>query len=29
MNPQLVELGVVVVGLHADVPARPGQDEDG
>ncbi len=29
MNPRLVEPGFVVVCLHADVPARPGQDEDG
>src|SRR5580704_19668092 len=29
MNPRLVEPGFVVVCLHADVPARPGQDENG
>jgi hypothetical protein len=29
MNPRLVEPGFVVVCLHADVPARPGKDEDG
>ena len=29
MNPRLVEPGFVVVCLHADVPARPGKDENG
>ena len=29
MNPRLVEPGFVVVCLHANVPARPGQDENG
>jgi len=28
MNPRLVEPGFAVVFLHADVPARPGQDEN-
>ena len=28
MNPRLVEPGSAVVCLHADVPARPGQDEN-
>ena len=29
MNPRLVEPGFAVVCLHADVPARPGKDENG
>jgi hypothetical protein len=29
MNPRLVEPGFVFVCLHATVPARPGQDDDG
>jgi hypothetical protein len=29
MNQRLVEPGFVVVWLHVDVPARPGQDENG
>jgi hypothetical protein len=29
MNPRLVEPGSVVVRLHANVPARPGKDDDG
>jgi hypothetical protein len=29
MNPRLVEPGFVVGCLHADVPARPGKDENG
>jgi len=28
MNPRLVEPGFAVVCLHADVPARPGKDQD-
>jgi len=28
MNPRLVEPGFAVVCLHADVPARPGKDEN-
>ena len=29
MNPRLVEPGFAIVCLHADVPARPGKDENG
>jgi hypothetical protein len=29
MNPRLVEPGFVVARLDADVPARPGNDQDG
>jgi hypothetical protein len=28
MNPRLVEPGIVVVWLYANVPARPGQQDD-
>jgi hypothetical protein len=28
MNPRLVEPGFAVVCLHADVPVRPGKDEN-
>ena len=28
MNPRLVEPGFAVVCLHADVPARPGKNQD-
>ena len=28
MNPRLVEPGFAVACLHADVPARPGKDQD-
>jgi hypothetical protein len=28
MNPRLIEPGFAVVCLHADVPARPGKDEN-
>jgi hypothetical protein len=29
MNPRLVEPGFVLACLHANVPGRPGKDENG